>query len=1073
MNNKNNKIKKAVVLLLALGAVMPSMAKDVKGKVTDAATGAPLVGVRIQAYGDRKHAAMTNAEGEYTISVPDYVQSLYMTLEGSTPLQVAIGDNKGLVNAKMYSAAFRTEYSASTTATHTSLETEFNNNAESSIDPFIQQRLGADVRAISRGAGDGLGNVMFIGGLNSLSINAQPLIVIDGAIMDMQYQGSMLHDGYYNNLLANINVNDIDKVEVLKNGTAIYGAKGANGVICITTKRNKSMATKIDLTIGGKFKMMPRTAKMLDASDYKTYATELLAAAVPDITNMKFLNADPAYYYYPQYHNNTDWKDQVYRNAFTQSYGINVQGGDDVANYNLSVGYSNANSTLKSNDFSRFDMRLNTDIEVLRKLKVRFDAAFSDVNRDLRDMGMPENVEEATIFSTNTLALIKAPFLSPYAMDIYGNVSNYVADADNYLEAGQGEKHFNYLMGSDYSLANPLAILKYGDGKNRNSFGNRLVTFSVTPRYEFNRHLTVSEAFNFTLVNTNEEYYTARQGVPQFRVPGVSERIYVNNIKSSLAARQTTIQSDTRVTWKNSYGAHNINAFGGVRYMNSAYTLNTMKGYNTPNDKIPNLSTSLAYKTTDGADDKYTDITWYANADYNYAEKYYLTATLAAQASSRFGKDADALDLFGVKWGVFPSLQASYVITNEKWFPVKKGIDYLRLNLGYDISGNDDIDFTASRSYFISKYMLGLNENGSSMATVTGKPLGNVGNSKLQWETTRRLTAGFEGNFLDNHLHVVFNYFNSWTDNLLTLRQMAWTSGLKENWQNGGKLENHGFDVSASYKLVNTKDWHWQAGVGVGHYRNKVTALDGKDFFDTSIYGATIRTSVGNPVGLFYGYKTDGVFATTEEANASGLYQVDETDKKVYFQAGDMKFVDRNDDKIIDERDRTVIGDPTPDIYGNITSSLNWKKWTLDVAFNYSLGNDVFNYQRNILESGKYFYNQTTVMNSRWTTEGQVTAVPRISSGDPHGNARFSDRWIEDGSYLRLSNVTLSYSLPINNTFIQGVTVWGSAQNLFTITRYLGDDPDCSVNNSVLSLGIDRGVLAAGRSFAMGVKINL
>ncbi len=1059
MNNKNNKIKKAAVLLLALGAVMPSMAKDVKGKVTDAATGAPLVGVRIQAYGNRKHAAMTNAEGEYTISVPDYVQSLYMTLEGSAPLQVAIGDNKGAVNAKLYSNAFRTEYSASTLATHTSLESEFNNNAEVSIDPFIQQRLGADIRTISRGASDGVGNVMFINGLNSLSINAQPLVVIDGVIMDMEYNCSMLHDGYYNNILANINVNDIDKVEVLKNGTAIYGAKGANGVICITTKRNKSMATKIDLTIGGKFKMIPRTAKMLGADDYKTYATELLASEVGDISGLKFLNADPAYYYYPQYHNNTDWKDQVYRNAFTQSYGINVQGGDDVANYNLSVGYSNANSTLKTNDFSRFDMRLNTDIEVLRNLNVRFDAAFSDVKRDLRDIGMPENVESATIFAPNVLANIKAPFLSPYAIDIYGQVSSYLAEADDYLPSS--------IETNDRSLANPLSIQENGEGENRNTFGNRLVTFSVTPRYNFNRHLVLSEAFNFTLVNTNEEYYTPILGAPTFILPGASDRLNyrVHNIKSSLAARHTTIQSDTRLTWSNTYAAHNISVFGGVRYMNSAYKLNTRRGYDTGNDKTPNLSSSLKYPTTDGADNKYTDITWYANANYNYAEKYYLTATLAAQASSRFGKDADGLNLFGAKWGIFPSLQASYVITNEEWFPTKKGIDYLRFNLGFDVSGNDDIDFTASRSYFISKLML----NGK----VTGKPLGNVGNNTLQWETTRRLTTGFEGNFVGNRLHVAFNYFKSWTDNLLTLRQMAWTSGLQENWQNGGKLENNGYDVALSYKFVNTKNWHWQAGFSVGHYKNKVTALDGKDYFDTNIYGATVRTSVGNPVGLFYGYTTDGVFATTAEAQASGLYQLDEADNKVFFQAGDMKFVDRNGDKIIDERDRTVIGDPTPDSYGNITSSLNWKKWTLDVAFNYSIGNDIFNYQRSILESGKYFYNQTTIMNSRWTTEGQVTSIPRISCQDPHGNARFSDRWIEDGSYLRLSNVTLSYALPINNTFIQGITVWGSAQNLFTITRYLGDDPDCSVNNSVLSLGIDRGVLAAGRSFAMGVKINL
>lgn len=1061
MNNIINIVKKSAALLLfAIVPIVPSIAKDIKGKVTDAATGEPLAGVHIQAYNDNKHVAMTDTNGEYSITVPDYVQSLYITLEGASPLQVAIGGNNDVVNARLYSNAFSADYGSSTIAARLSSALGFDNNVETSIDPFIQQRLGADVRTVSRGAIEGLGNVMFVNGLNSISINAQPLIVIDGAVMDMEYNRSMLHDGYYNNILTNINVNDIEKIEVLKNGTAIYGAKGANGVICISTKRNRSMATKIELTVGSKFKIMPRTARVLDAEDYRTYATELLASEVGDISALKFLNADPAYYYYPQYHNNTDWKRQVYQNALTQSYGINVQGGDDVADYNLSVGYSKADNTLKNNDYSRFDMRLNTDIDVVRNLNVRFDAAFSDVKRDLRDIGFPEKVESTTIFAPNVLGLIKAPFLSPYAMDIYGNESTYLSEADDYLQ--------NTVDTNDRSLANPLSILENGVGDNRNTFGNRLVTFSVTPKYDFNRHLTLYSAFNITMVNTNEEYYTPVFGVPTFYIPEADDRdnsCMVHNIKSSLASRHTTVQDDTRLTWNKSFAAHNVNISVGLRYMNSSYKLNVRKGYDTGNDKTPNLSSSLKFKSTDGTEDNYTDITMYVNGNYNYAEKYYLTATVAAQASSRFGDDAAGLNLFGARWGVFPSLQLSYVITNERWFPVRKGIDYLRLNLGYDVSGNDDIDYTASRSYFVSKLMIG--------GMVTGKVLGNVGNSALKWETTRRLTPGIEGNFFGNHLHLAFNCFASWTDDLLTLRQMSWTSGVRENWQNGGKLQNRGFDISASYKIINTRNWHWQAGASAGHYRNRITALDGKDFFDTEIYGATVRTSVGNPAGLFYGYATNGVFSTTAEAEASGLYMLDETDNKVYFQAGDMKFADFNNDRIIDERDRTVIGDPTPDIYGNISSSLNWKNLTLDMAFNYSLGNDIYNYQRSILESGKYFYNQTTKMNSRWTMEGQVTDIPRISCQDPHGNARFSDRWIEDGSYLRLSNVTLSYSLPISSTYLHGITIWSSVQNLFTLTHYLGDDPDCAIDNSVLSLGIDRGGLAAGRTVALGVKINL
>ncbi len=1049
--------KLLLTMPLTLLAAVGASATDISGRVTDAATGKPLAGVQVKAYGNPRFSAMTNTEGVYTIKeVPEYITSVYMTLDGAAPQQVAIGKNTDEVNAEMYSNAFSSSYTDKTNALRSSKASGFDNNVEVSIDPLIQQRLGADVRAVSRGGNDGMGNAMFIGGLNSISANAQPLIVVDGVIMDMKYDSSALHDGYFNNLLANINVNDIDKVEVLKNGTALYGAKGANGVIMITTKRNRSMATKIDVTIGGKYQLLPTTPDMMNASDYRTYATEMLSQQVSDISGMKMLVDDPTYYYYPMYHNNTDWKKEAYENAFAQQYGINVQGGDDVANYNLSVGYSLADSPLKRNDFSRFDMRLNTDIQILKNLNVRFDASFSDVNRNLRDLGTTENVDETSITSPSFLSLIKAPFLSPYAYDINGNLSSYLSIADDYLQ--------NSIITNDRSLANPASILLYGEGRNCNTFGNRLVMFSVTPTYQFNKHLKLSEAFNFTLVNTNEEYYLPIEGMPGYRIPGTSERIYEDNIKKSLAARQNSIQSDTRLTWDNRYNAHAIELFTGVRYMNSAYKLNAQWGMNTGNDKTPNLSPALSHKQTQGVDDKYTDITWYASAAYNYAEKYYLTAILSAQASSRFGKEVDGLKAFGTVWGIFPSVQGSYVLTNEKWFPKTTGVNYLRVNAGFDVSGNDDINATASRSYFVSKNMLG--------TTINGIVLDNVGNSTLKWETTKKVNAGIEGNFVNNRIHATFNIYKSWTNNLLTLSQMAWTSGLKENWGNDGKLENKGFDFALSGKVINCNNWHWELGFSVGHYDNKVTALK-TDNVITNIYGANIITKVGSPIGMFYGYRTNGVYASSAEAKSTANYYVDESGKQINFQAGDMKFIDQDGNHEINDNDRVVIGNPNPDIYGNIYSHLNWKKWTLDITFNYSLGNDIYNYERSILESGKYFFNQTTAMSRRWTTEGQVTDMPRISYQDPNGNSRFSDRWIEDGSYLRMSDVTLSYTLPINHTFLQGITVWGSAQNLFTITKYLGSNPDCTLSNNALAQGIDRGLLGKGRSFAMGVKINL
>jgi hypothetical protein len=592
-----------------------------------------------------------------------------------------------------------------------------------------------------------------------------------------------------------------------------------------------------------------------------------------------------------------------------------------------------------------------------------------------------------------------------------------------------------------------------------------MVTFSITPHYQFNDHLSLQEHFNFTLVNTNENYYLPLEGTPPFRLMS-SSNVQVTNMAQSMAARQNAVLSDTRLMWNNRYGAHKIDVFGGVRYQSSKYKLTAQRGYDTGNDKYPSTGNTRNYKTTWGADDKTRDLTWYAQADYNWGEKYYLEAGISAETSSRFGDDADGLKLGGVVWGLFPSVNAAWVLSNEKWLANVKGIDYLRLNAGFDVTGNDNIDYTASKTYFIANNML--------TQKVDGKSIGNIGNTSLKWETTNRLTVGLEGNFINNRLNARVNYYKGWTSNLLTLRQLAWTSGLAENWSNDGKLENEGFEVAASLKVLNLKDFGWELGASAGHYVNKITALPNNDRpFETEAYGATILSQVGSAAGVFYGYKTNGVYTNQAEADADGYYQVNDRDQKEYFAAGDIRFVDKDNNGVIDDNDRFVIGDPNPDVYGNIYTRFNWKNWSLNATFRYSLGNDVYNYQRSLLEGGSRFYNQTTAMLSRWTSENQQTDIPRICYGDPMGNSRFSDRWIEDGSYLRLSNVTLSYSIPIRSTYLQGITLWGGAYNLFTITRYLGSDPDCGVSGSALLQGIDRGLQANARSFALGVKVNL
>ena len=1049
----------ALILPLSLFTLQLSAQemRELHGRVVDAATGEGAAGVQVQAYNYSLYSAMTDEQGAYVIRVPKWVTSLTLSAEGYSKVQQPVGSSLTVEDVKMYSAHFGETYAAQTSAvSKKSAQVTYLNN-DMSVDAQIQQRLGGDMLTNIRSGQPVQGIRMLMNGVNSLNANAQPLVVIDGVVQNMQWGSPSLHDGFFNNLLANIMVEDIEKVSVMKNGTAIYGAKGANGVLLIETKRNKSMATKIDVSLGGSWELVPKTMDMMNAEQMRVYASELMGTTGTKSNSFKFLQNDPNYYYYKVYHNATDWSKEVHKEAFSKQASINVQGGDDIANYNLSVGYAGSDATVKDFSFSRFNLRLNTDLLLTKNLTVRFDASYSDVTRNMRDDGVKQDVTDGLVSSPAFLSLIKAPFLSPYAYDSNGHLSDYLAESDDYLSDVVSSK------GLTTSLANPVSILQNGEGKNKNAFGNRTVSLAVRPQWHIGKGWTLTDHFAFQLVNTDENYYLPTTGVPDYKVEGVGE---VENCASALAGRQITIMNDLGIGYKRRWKGHLLEAKGGMRYLRDTYKLNTQVGYNTGNDKTPNMSSSLQYKQTDGLDNRDVDLTYYATAAYNWGERYYVDATLAMDGSSKFGVDAkEGAKIGNYAFGFFPSVEAAWVMTNERWWKPNRWVNYLKLNGGFDLVGNDDVNSVASRTYFVSGRMLN---------TLTGITMGNIGNTKLQWETTARFTVGAQASFFDNRLWLGFNYFNANTYNLLSMGTLSYISGLETNWLNDGRVHNQGIDVTADVKLLSVKDWTWSVSASLGHYKNTVKRLPGgRESMVTELYGGNMMNRVGCASGLFYGYKTEGVFSTAEEASAAGLYQLTETGARQDFKAGDMKFVDTDGNHCIDQRDMQVIGDPHPDIYGNFSTQLIWKNLSLSASFNYSVGGDLYNYQRSILESGSYFYNQTTAMLGRWTHDGQQTVMPRASFLDEMGNSRFSDRWIEDGSYLKLKNVTLSYRIPVRSTYLQGITVWAAANNLFTLTKYLGSDPEFAASNAVIGMGIDRGLMAPGRSFSVGMKINL
>ncbi len=1045
-------------------AVATVETRTITGTVYDAITRAPMPGVRVQATGHEKITTMTNGEGQYTLEIPSYVTLLSFSTPEYLLVQRPVYKDD-IINVRLYTDNFSKNYTEDIKAVeHNGFVKEI--SSSSTIDSDIQKNLGADVRSITRSGALAVGNAMFIRGISSLNAKTQPLIVVDGLIWDMQENATNLHTGAFNNILSAIDVEDIEDVKIMKNGTALYGSRAANGVILINTKRGRSMATRIAVNVYGGVTLAPKTIDVLGAEDYRIYTNDLLGSVSGLNANrdFAFLRNDKDYINYNKYHNNTNWEDYVYKEALSQNYKLNVEGGDDIAMYNFSFGYTTADSPLEGNNMERMNVRLNSDISLAENFDTRVDISFARVAHELLDDGMREDESKLPISSIGYLAKIKSPFLSPYRFSDLGEISTNYDGADSFAYAPAQAAGVSR---PNNSLYNPMIILSNGAGAYKNEMEYTNMGITVAPELKLG-DFTLTETFNYSLYRVNEVYYLPYadpSGAKYYDFYSTNIRSTISNYAASMFTREAVITSDTRVSWSKRFGAHDLDVFGGFRYTNFEYDSNSIGGANTGNDQSFGVTSSLAGLSTSGEDNSWTNLAWYLSADYSYKTKYFLQATASLETSSRFGKNADGIfKLGGVAWGMFPSVQAAWLVSSENWFKCRP-INMLKLRVGYDAVGNDAIDFFAARSYL---------QAANFYDKTMGLELGNVENDNVKWETTKRINIGADVMMFNNRFGLSFDVYKAKTTDLLVQKKYAFVTGMDKYWSNGGELENVGFEVSANWKVANSEKFQWEVGASVGHYKNEVTALS-EELDPVSVYGGEVKTMVGQPVAVFWGYKTDGVIKSSEEAAALGLYKKEGTN--IYnFEAGDIKFVDINpgdNPGLIDENDKTVIGDPNPDFYGNIYSSMKLKNWKLDVVCNYSVGNDIYNYYRQQLESGSSFNNQTTALLNRWVIDGQETSIPKVTFGDPMGNSRFSDRWIEDGSYLRIKTIKLSYDVPVSYSWLQGLTLWCSAENVYTFTKYDGNDPETSVNNSILYQGIDAGLLPQSRSFHFGVKLNL
>ncbi|MBN2765683.1 MAG: SusC/RagA family TonB-linked outer membrane protein [Paludibacteraceae bacterium] len=1031
-----------------------------KGVVRDAHTRNPVNAAQIQSLFSA-NSAVTDSLGQFQISLLNNEEVVSVTGYDYNVRQISVR-GRAFLEIDLYPNTFKNYFQKVnglggskeklTTVQAIAYGADAKNGFTVSADEMIHNNLNGAVRSISRSAVAGMGAVMYLRGLNSLNANAQPLFVVDGVLWHTKPEQGSVHYGYQPNPLDVIDVNDIDGITILKNGTAIYGSKAANGVVLIKTKRAKSTVTKIDVNVTSGITTEPRTIPVMNASEHLTYVSEMLKTSgmtKEQIDQLPYLNDDQARSNYLRYHNNTDWTSQVYNNGTSNDYSINVNGGDDKALYYLSLGYTQNRGVVQPSGMDRYNVRLNADVNLFENASLAVNIGFSRIDRDMIDDGVNP------VSSPSWIAQIKSPVLYPF----------------NYTSLGTPTEDFEYY--DIFGVSNPGGIIHFSN----NTFKKNSFNISLHPEFRINEKFRISEHFDYNLYKTNEDYYRPYLFASPLMLEGkgISE-----NARSSQIVRSNSMYSDTRADYDLTIDNHKFDIFAGIRFMMNAFRTDYVEGHNSYSNSVVNLPANFKFLRTDGVNDLYKSLSYYTNVSYSLDNKYFVDMALSVDGSSRFGRETKGgFRLFGHSWGVFPSLSAAWLMSSESFMQSAKTIDLLKLRAGLSLTGNDDVPDYLNNVYFTSvRFKDGAN----------GALLNMLENPQIQWESSFKADLGADLILFNDRLSVSADMFYTNTYNLLNMHQLPYVAGQPFYWGNGGSLQNLGGELSLNWKVMNRRNFSWETNLNIGRYKNKITSLPENLFnkinfekgaYTTNIFNAEILTAVGHSAGVFYGYKTTGVFATEVEATAAGLKIQNNDGSFSDFEAGDMIFVDMPDangvkDGIIDEHDKQIIGNPNPDLYGSFLNTITYKSFTVSALFAGSLGNDVYNYPRSILESGLDFSNQSSSVLSRWIGEGHVTSQPKAITGDPMGNARFSDRWIEDGSFLRLKNVTLSYDLKLpNNNFLDKVNVWVAVNNVFVLTEYLGPDPEFAAGNSVLYQGIDNGLLPQSRSFFAGLKINL
>ncbi len=1053
-------MKKTIIVLMmaVLGLTLQAQDKTLQGKVLDAATGKAIVGASVSMPGVA--SAFSDNDGHFQLKKTADNAVLQVKASGYATRTLAYrGQNEvtvelyeqGYINAtQQVSLPFADVRSEQVAQSYYNYDASgFQKRGAVSAEELLVG--GSGLNAVARSGAAGSGVNMYLRGFNSLNANTQPLIVMNGMPIDNRAYGTSLVEGNVTTPLALIDAKDVESITVLKDGTALYGSRAANGVILINTLRPDQMVTRINVyTYAGMNFEPSQQYRMLDASQYRSYLYELLQNSgqytQDELAALPYFDREVPYQEawgwegntdYYRYNQQTDWQDLVFNNSLNQNYYINIKGGDDVATFALSLGFLKHDGVVTGTDFSRYTASFNSRINMGKRLTLFSNMGFAYGEKNLRDEGL-----SAT--SPVNIALSKAPFMTSY---VYG--------ADN-LETRDLED------ADVLGVSNPYAATNDVEAASK----NYRFEANLRPQFSFNKHWSANAVFGLTTnKNTERTFYPmAGMSYDDHRLGPVQNKMS----RRSLRYLQLYVDGYARYEW-NQANRHSLVAAFGARYQNSDVEEDLAYGFNSPTDNMKTVGSGDAdFEINGGLLNNWRWLSMYAHADYALLNRYFFAASLSLDGSSNYGKDAAGLfKLMDTPMAPFASLSAAWLLSSEPWMPQLDWMDNLKLRASIGSSGNDAV----STSYQVYKFY-----QPASFLGLYGMVRGNIPNTQLQWETAIKKGVGLETSLLDERLNINIDLYDNITDNLLCVKTLPSSAGITSYLTNDGKLQNRGFEVGIQGRLLNGP-LKWDMALQVSHYKN--TLLEYADHRTVTSYGdGYILSEEGRPLAQFYGYQTapETVFASQADAEQANLQTEMSNGQYASFSAGDVHFVNQTEgDNIIDSEDMVVIGDPNPDLFGSLSTRLQWKAFSLNAMFNYAWGNDVYNALRHRMEAMSTTINQTAATLNRWSYDGHQTTMPRATYGDPMGNSRFSDRWIEDGSFFKLKTVTLAYQVPVPEGFpiLRGLEVYATANNVFTLTRYLGYDPEVNVSQNPLYYGIDTGVTPQSASVLFGLRIAL